>query len=71
MFSLPPLTLSTLKTSAQNFAGILQKEQIAELFGANDGKTVGTYVEQLFKRHLTDLYSFELAMLLSVLICRD
>ncbi len=59
MFPLPELTLPNLKTSARDFANILRTEQISELFGTTDGKAVGTYVEQLFRRYLTDIYSFK------------
>ena len=47
---LPELTLSSLKTSAKDFAHGLSNEAIPDLYGATDGKAVGTYVEQKFRR---------------------
>jgi len=58
MSTLPELTLIELKVAAKDFVNRLQLEQISELYGTTDGKAVGTYVEQLFRRYLIDLYSF-------------
>jgi hypothetical protein len=55
---LEDLTLETLKQSATNFAKQLSATPIPDLYGATDGKAVGTYVEQKFKRYLEDLYIF-------------
>lgn len=55
---LPDLTLASLKYSAKIFATQLSGAAIPDLYGANDGKTVGTYVEQKFKRYLEDLFVF-------------
>lgn len=58
LFALPELTLSSLKTSATDFARRLHNTPIIELYGATDGKAVGTYVEQMFRRYLTERYTF-------------
>lgn len=55
---LEDLTLETLKQSATIFAKQLSTTPIPDLYGATDGKAVGTYVEQKFKRYLEDLYIF-------------
>jgi hypothetical protein len=52
MFLFPELTLTELKSSAKDFVTKLQKEAIPDLFGVTDGKAVGTYVEQMFRRYL-------------------
>ena len=55
---LPDLTLSLLKASAALFAQELSGSPIRDLFGTTDGKAVGTYVEQKFRRYLEDRFSF-------------
>lgn len=58
MFLFPELTLTELKSSAKVFVTNLQEESIPDLFGVTDGKAVGTYVEQMFRRYLGDRYAF-------------
>ena len=55
---LPELTLPLLKASAKDFAHELSSEPISDLFGTTDGKAVGTYVEQKFRRYLESRFSF-------------
>lgn len=54
----PTLTLQTLKTEASTFAGVLSATAIPDLFGTTDGKAVGTYIEQKFRRYLAEKYTF-------------
>lgn len=60
MWSLPELTLAELKVAARDFAHALNNQFIPELFGATDGKAVGTYVEQTFRHYLSERYLFTL-----------
>lgn len=60
MWMLPELTLVELKIAAKDFASQLDNRSIPSLFGATDGKAVGTYVEQEFRRYLAERYSFTL-----------
>src|SRR5690348_6150691 len=55
----PELTLPDLKASATGFAHELQAKSIHDLYGATDGKAVGTYVEQLFRQYLAERYTFK------------
>jgi restriction system protein len=50
--SLPPLTLDGFRDAAGVFAADLTDKPLPDLFGATDGKTVGTKVEALFKEYL-------------------
>ena len=54
----PSLTIAALKKEARTFAAALSAQQIPELYGVNDGKKVGTYVEIRLNEHLADLYSY-------------
>jgi hypothetical protein len=58
MSILPELTLEDLKLAASVFARRLGAQSIPELFGATDGKAVGTYVEQMFRHYLAEQYYF-------------
>jgi len=60
MWPLPELNLAELKIAAKEFASQLNNRAIPSLFGATDGKAVGTYVEQEFRRYLSERYSFTL-----------
>jgi hypothetical protein len=53
-----PLTVQILKDEARTFAAILNLMAIPDLFGTTDGKAIGTYIEQKFRRHLEDKYLF-------------
>lgn len=57
---LPILSLDILKTEAKGFAHALSTMPIPSLYGTTDGKAVGTYVEQLFRQHLSKTFSFQL-----------
>ena len=59
MFQLPELTLSSLKASVKEFADKLSVREISELYGTTDGKAVGTYIEQMFRSHLSELFHFK------------
>ncbi len=58
MWMLPELTLAELKVAVRKFAYELNNRSIPELFGATDGKAVGTYVEQTFRHYLSERYLF-------------
>ena len=58
LFALPELTLSDLKITATDFAHELHNAPIQELYGATDGKAVGTFVEQMFRRYLIERFTF-------------
>jgi hypothetical protein len=58
MWALPALTLEELKVAAKDFAYGLNTRSIPELFGADNGKAVGTYVEQTFRHYLAERYLF-------------
>lgn len=60
MWILPELTLDKLKIAVKDFASQLNSRSIPELFGATDGKAVGTYVEQEFRHYLAERYLFTL-----------
>jgi hypothetical protein len=55
---LPPLTLADLLVAARKFADDEAKHWEPSLFGATDGKAVGTYVEHKFRTMLAMQYSF-------------
>src|SRR5574341_1614318 len=52
-----PLTLPDLKLAARDFVRELSLTPIADLYGATDGKAIGTYVEQKFHRFLQEHFS--------------
>ena len=54
----PPLTIAALKKEAKTFAAQLSTQQIPELYGVNDGKKVGTYVEIRLNEHLTNIFDY-------------
>lgn len=56
---LPPLSLPLLKNSAKLYANELTATPVSALFGATDGKAVGTYVESGFRDYLRRSYEFE------------
>ena len=57
---LPELTIDLLKKEAKVYCQWLSQQDIPDLYGKNDGKAVGTYVEHRFREHLLARYSFEL-----------
>lgn len=54
--SLPPLTLELFRQAAKEFADELASTPLPSLYGATDGKAVGTKVEVMFKEHLQARY---------------
>lgn len=52
------LTISLLIEESKNFCDIMSKKNHTELFGATDGKVVGTYIEHEFKKFLKATYEF-------------
>lgn len=56
---LPPLTPDGFRKSASAFASALTATPLPDLFGATDGKAVGTKVEGLFKEYLQARFDLE------------
>lgn len=56
--SLPPLTLALFRQAAKSFSAELAITPLPSLYGATDGKAVGTEVEAMFKRYLEGRYDF-------------
>ncbi len=54
------LTLTQLKAEVRGFIQTLSATSIPLLYGATDGKAVGTYVEQAFHKHLGEQYIYVL-----------
>lgn len=57
---LPVLTLEKLKTEVPYFLRNLYGKAIPQLYGSNDGKAVGTYIEHKFRTELAEKYSFSI-----------
>jgi hypothetical protein len=55
---LPELSLESLKSSANAFSKQLHTRPITDLYGATDGKALGTYIEQNFRAYLSERYTF-------------
>lgn len=55
---LPPLTMEILREEAGNFAVIESSHDEPALYGIDNGKTIGTYLEQKFQTYLSDTYSY-------------
>jgi len=55
----PQLRLETLLSEAAGFAAIESVHDEPTLYGVNDGKRVGTYLEHKFQRMLKKHYAFE------------
>ena len=55
--SLPTLTLDLFRQAAKEFAAWLVATPLPSLYGATDGKAVGTKVEAMFKEHLQSRYA--------------
>ncbi len=53
------LTFPNLLIEAKNFSVNFLAGLHLELYGITDGKAVGTFVEQAFRKHLLDKYSLE------------
>lgn len=54
--ALPPLTLDLFRSAAREFTAELAHTPLPDLYGATDGKAVGTKVEAMFKEHLQERY---------------
>src|SRR5690606_27451434 len=54
--ALPPRPLELFRAAAREFAAELTVTPLPELYGATDGKAVGTKVESMFKEHLKARY---------------
>lgn len=54
----PNLSIEALKKEAKAFASLLSKQPIDKLYGINDGKKVGTYVEIQLNEYLTDRFTY-------------
>ena len=54
-----PLALSLLKKKARDFAIIMSRRNLPDLFGVTDGKAVGTYVEHAFQKYLRSRFIYE------------
>ncbi|NHC24122.1 restriction endonuclease [Nocardioides sp. IC4_145] len=59
MTSLAPLTLEFFHEAATQFAESLSRTPLPELYGATDGKAVGTKVEAMFKEYLQTRFDVE------------
>lgn len=53
------LTINILIKEAKKFSEILSKHNHIDLIGITDGKAVGTYVEHLFQKYLSDNYTMK------------
>jgi len=56
----PKLTKDELIVQARNFC--ISQTQVVhpELFGVTDGKAVGTFVEHMFQKMLSEVYDYEI-----------
>lgn len=52
------LTLAQLKNAAWSFVHGLSMAPVPELYGINNGKAIGTYVEHAFHQYLRERYSY-------------
>lgn len=52
------LTLATVKEEALSFCKYQEQVKVPHLYGASDGKAVGTYIEHEFKKYIAKRYSF-------------
>jgi restriction system protein len=57
--ALTKLDLNTLKREARQFLTNISKTPIRDLYGKNDGKAIGTYIEHAFHAHLEKKYVYE------------
>jgi hypothetical protein len=56
----PKLTVDALKAEAVEFAKLECAHDEASIYGATDGKAVGTYLEHKFRSYLAERYTFGL-----------
>src|SRR4051794_20619388 len=57
MPDLPVLTIDDLKAAAAEYSKLLSATPIPELYGMDNGKTIGTYVEAEFNAHIAVQFS--------------
>ena len=55
----PPLTIATLGEEAKVFADAESAHAEKALYGMDNGKTIGTYLEHKFRTYLSALYAFD------------
>lgn len=55
----PALTVEAVQRGAADFADLEKAFGEPLLYGVTDGKAVGTYLEQKFRRYLAERYAFE------------
>ncbi len=55
----PELTIETLKKAAKEFCEIESTYQNKNLYGVNNGKAVGTYIEHKFQKHLENHFNYD------------
>jgi hypothetical protein len=55
----PALTVDSLQRSAAEFADLEKAYGEPLLYGVTDGKAVGTYLEQKFRRYLAERFAFQ------------
>src|SRR3989344_3219054 len=55
----PVLSVDDLKREVRSYLSKANKHSFKELFGTTDGKAIGTYVEQEFRKYLGERYSFQ------------
>lgn len=55
----PLLDLETIKREAKKYFNSTSRHPIEELYGINDGKAIGTYIEQDFRKHIRKFYEFQ------------
>lgn len=53
------LDLASLKVEALSFCKYQETVQVPHLYGSNDGKAVGTYIEHEFKNYISRKYTFD------------
>lgn len=56
----PDLTIDALKEAAAEFADVEKAHGEPSLYGITDGKAIGTYLEQKFRRFLAERFHFDL-----------
>lgn len=56
----PSLTVDAIQSGAAEFAAFEKAYGEPRLYGVNDGKAVGTYLEQKFRRFLAERYLFDM-----------
>ncbi|HEU5036955.1 MAG TPA: hypothetical protein VFT70_08115 [Nocardioides sp.] len=59
MPSLPALTLELFHVAARDFAAELAVTPLPDIYGATDGKAVGTKVEAMFKTYLQERFDIQ------------